>query len=121
VADHIKDALVAPIAIADGEVRIGASIGIGTLPDDGADVDAILGAADLRMYRDKRFQRGSSPQAPPLPPDAAERARWVESLWARASAAQRQAEVIHTAVRRSVDDAAETSTWVRRRRRRRSE
>jgi len=51
VADKIRAALVEPAAVPSGEkVTVGASIGIAVFPDDGADGESILKAADSAMY-----------------------------------------------------------------------
>jgi len=41
------------------DIRLGASIGIATCPDDGRSRDALVKAADERMYRDKDLRKGS--------------------------------------------------------------
>ena len=53
VAERAVAALAAPIATPAGSVTIGASVGLAVAPDDGADMDALLQAADARMYRQK--------------------------------------------------------------------
>ncbi len=41
------------------EIRISASVGVSTAPDDGATVHAVIAAADLRMYTVKTSGRGT--------------------------------------------------------------
>jgi diguanylate cyclase (GGDEF)-like protein/PAS domain S-box-containing protein len=51
VADKIRGAIVEPAAVPSGaKVEVGASIGIAVFPDDGADSESILKAADSAMY-----------------------------------------------------------------------
>ncbi len=59
VAKRIIAAIAAPIAIADRSVSVGTSVGIALWPNDGADAEALLRAADLAMYKAKREERGS--------------------------------------------------------------
>ena len=40
-------------------VRLGASAGVAVFPDNGRTYDALLAAADHRMYRDKAERRGA--------------------------------------------------------------
>ncbi|MEO1573612.1 MAG: EAL domain-containing protein [Pseudomonadota bacterium] len=53
VAQRILDALREPFVLGGQEVVVGASIGITTFPEDGADVDALLRNADVAMYQAK--------------------------------------------------------------------
>ena len=48
-----------PIALDDGFVEVGATIGIALFPQDGADPAALLRAADLAMYEAKTEARGT--------------------------------------------------------------
>jgi diguanylate cyclase (GGDEF)-like protein/PAS domain S-box-containing protein len=51
VADKIRSSLSEPIEIPAGaRVSVGASVGIAVFPDDGADGEAVLKAADSAMY-----------------------------------------------------------------------
>ncbi|MGL4727809.1 MAG: putative bifunctional diguanylate cyclase/phosphodiesterase, partial [Bosea sp. (in: a-proteobacteria)] len=54
----IVDELSKPIRIGQGEVRVGASIGIVMLPKDGATSDELTKNADLALYRAKENGRG---------------------------------------------------------------
>jgi len=55
VADKILEALRRPITLPDGTAgRIDASIGISVFPDDAADGDGLMAAADDAMYEVKR-------------------------------------------------------------------
>ncbi len=49
-----------PYDIENGQVSVGASIGIATYPDDGTDIDGLLRLADKRMYECKRGKKGIS-------------------------------------------------------------
>lgn len=53
VAARATAALRAPIATGAGEVQVGASVGLASAPGDGTTIDALLRAADARMYRQK--------------------------------------------------------------------
>jgi diguanylate cyclase (GGDEF)-like protein/hemerythrin-like metal-binding protein/PAS domain S-box-containing protein len=55
VARKIQNEVDADIALSSGALcRVGASIGISVFPDDGADTDALLLAADAAMYQSKQ-------------------------------------------------------------------
>lgn len=55
MAEKLRAAVQKPIAISCGvEVVVDASVGVACFPDDGADSDALLNAADVAMYRSKR-------------------------------------------------------------------
>jgi GGDEF domain-containing protein len=79
VADHvatrIRQALSEPYQIDGFTVTIGASVGDAVAPPEGADVDALLHAADVAMYAAKAARR----QAPPVPP-AAPVAPWPKPI-----------------------------------------
>jgi diguanylate cyclase (GGDEF)-like protein len=57
-AQHIVNQLALPFRIAQGEVRVGASIGIVMLPGDGVTSDELTKNADLALYRAKESGRG---------------------------------------------------------------
>jgi diguanylate cyclase (GGDEF)-like protein/PAS domain S-box-containing protein len=59
VAQKIIDRLAAPLALRSKEVFVTASIGIAGFPGDGADAEALLGAADAAMYRAKQSGRNA--------------------------------------------------------------
>ncbi|RFU19595.1 EAL domain-containing protein [Geodermatophilus marinus] len=54
VADELVAAVGAPVPLGGGEVRVGASIGVGVWPGDGADFPALLHAASMRMHASRR-------------------------------------------------------------------
>jgi diguanylate cyclase (GGDEF)-like protein/PAS domain S-box-containing protein len=58
IATEVIATLSAPIALNRGEVRIGASIGIAVVPDDGSNLVDILRSADVALYRAKENGRG---------------------------------------------------------------
>lgn len=51
---RVAAALAAPLRVGDAQIQIGASLGLACYPEDGANADALLSAADRRMYEDKR-------------------------------------------------------------------
>jgi diguanylate cyclase (GGDEF)-like protein len=57
VPDRVEAALAEPITVAGRQLRIGASIGLASAPLDGTTLDALLSAADGRMYEAKRARR----------------------------------------------------------------
>jgi diguanylate cyclase (GGDEF)-like protein len=59
VAQKLVERLAAAVDIAGHEVFVTASVGIAVFPTDGADVEALLGAADAAMYRAKQAGRNS--------------------------------------------------------------
>ncbi|WP_238446711.1 GGDEF domain-containing protein [Azohydromonas australica] len=58
IAQRICTRLMAPIPLGGAVVRIGASVGIAMLHEDGPDMDALLQAADEQMYEVKRAGKG---------------------------------------------------------------
>jgi diguanylate cyclase (GGDEF)-like protein len=54
IADRIRARIGEPIPTTGQQVKVAASIGIATGPNDGAGGDALLGTADRRMYAMKR-------------------------------------------------------------------
>ena len=61
-ADRLVEAVQQPLILptATEPVRVGASIGVAVFPQDGADFDALVRAADVAMYRSKELGRGRS-------------------------------------------------------------
>ncbi len=59
VATRIIEALRRPFQVEGHRIEIGASIGVSLYPEDGADADALMRAADAAMYRVKEEGRGS--------------------------------------------------------------
>ncbi|MEO8314691.1 MAG: diguanylate cyclase [Pseudomonadota bacterium] len=57
IADLISTAIARPLAYGDGELRIGASLGLSVYPADGNSTDDLLKAADEEMYRVKLERR----------------------------------------------------------------
>ncbi len=53
VAKKVLDTVSRPYAVQGQESQVTASIGISTFPDDGKDAQALLGSADMAMYRAK--------------------------------------------------------------------
>ena len=59
MATRILDVLRRPFMVEGKRVEIGASIGIALYPQDGANADALMRAADAAMYRVKEEGRGA--------------------------------------------------------------
>ena len=59
VAQKVIDRLAATVDIAGKEVFVTASVGIAAFPGDGADAEALIGAADAAMYRAKQGGRNA--------------------------------------------------------------
>ncbi len=66
-ADRVVAAMRRSIKVDDSEIVVGASVGISTFPEDGADSEVLLQVADRRMYRAKE-RGGRSVEAPPAAP-----------------------------------------------------
>jgi len=64
IAERLVRALDRPLSLDGHSVRIGASIGAATLPDDAAEFDELLRRADRAMYTAKRGGGGCAPSAP---------------------------------------------------------
>jgi diguanylate cyclase (GGDEF)-like protein/PAS domain S-box-containing protein len=54
IADKIRAAVCAPLAIGERTVHVSASVGIALFPDDGEQADQLLRLADGAMYEDKQ-------------------------------------------------------------------
>ncbi len=59
VAQKILNTLDQPFIVANNELHVGGSIGIGLCPDDGTDVESLMRAADVAMYYAKEKGRGN--------------------------------------------------------------
>ncbi len=59
VATRIIEALRRPFQVEGHRIEIGASVGVSLYPEDGADADALMRAADAAMYRAKEEGRGA--------------------------------------------------------------
>ena len=59
IAQRVLDAIARPFMIGDHELSVTGSIGISIYPEDGADIDALLKAADTAMYSAKSAGGGS--------------------------------------------------------------
>lgn len=60
MADRLVACLARPIVVAEGRLRIGASVGIALAPEHGDRVDLLLRHADIALYRAKAQARGST-------------------------------------------------------------
>jgi diguanylate cyclase (GGDEF)-like protein len=65
LAQAVATAIFAPLRMDGGALSVKVSYGISTYPADGEDADALLRAADARMYRMKLLHRRAD--APPIP------------------------------------------------------
>jgi diguanylate cyclase (GGDEF)-like protein/PAS domain S-box-containing protein len=59
IATRIIEALRRPFQVEGHRIEIGASIGVSLYPEDGADADTLMRAADAAMYRVKEEGRGT--------------------------------------------------------------
>ena len=59
IATRIIEALRRPFQVEGHRIEIGASIGVSLYPEDGADADTLMRAADAAMYRVKDEGRGT--------------------------------------------------------------
>jgi len=59
IAQKLLDSFREPFVIGDREIFCTASIGVSLYPQDGADVDALIGSADIAMFRSKEFGRNT--------------------------------------------------------------
>jgi diguanylate cyclase (GGDEF)-like protein/PAS domain S-box-containing protein len=59
VAQKVIDRLAAAVEIHGNEVFVTASVGVALFPGDGADAEALIGAADAAMYRAKQSGRNA--------------------------------------------------------------
>jgi diguanylate cyclase (GGDEF)-like protein len=59
IVDRINEALKEPMALTGCQVVISCSSGIARFPDDGRNLEALLKAADARLYAGKRTVAGS--------------------------------------------------------------
>lgn len=64
---RVRSALDLSVRINGEPYRVGASIGVGRIPEDGRSVAAVVRAADMRMYRDKaeRKREADEREGPP--------------------------------------------------------
>jgi len=59
IAQKVLESFRAPFVLGDQEVFCTASIGVSLYPQDGADVDSLIGNADIAMFRSKEFGRNT--------------------------------------------------------------
>jgi predicted signal transduction protein with EAL and GGDEF domain len=59
IAQKVLDSFRAPFVIGEREIFCTASIGVSLYPQDGADVDALIGNADIAMFRSKELGRNT--------------------------------------------------------------
>jgi len=59
IAQKVLDSFRQPFVVGDREIYCTASIGVSLFPQDGADVDALIGNADIAMFRSKEFGRNT--------------------------------------------------------------
>ena len=58
IADHIVDALLAPVYLGGKEILAGGSVGVAIAPENGLDPAELMKAAELALYRAKAQGRG---------------------------------------------------------------
>lgn len=61
--DKLQSCLTPPFLIEGREINLGASIGVARYPEDGADLESLLKAADDDMYLIKQSRQGAAPAA----------------------------------------------------------
>jgi diguanylate cyclase (GGDEF)-like protein len=61
--DRVRAALDLQVPLDGKPYRVGASIGVGRIPEDGRSVAAVVRAADMRMYGDKAARKEAARQA----------------------------------------------------------
>jgi diguanylate cyclase (GGDEF)-like protein/PAS domain S-box-containing protein len=59
IAQKVLDSFRLPFVVGDREIYCTASIGVSLFPQDGADVDALIGNADIAMFRSKEYGRNT--------------------------------------------------------------
>lgn len=59
IAQKVLDSFRQPFVIGDREIFCTASIGVSLFPQDGADVDALIGNADIAMFQSKEYGRNT--------------------------------------------------------------
>jgi len=57
LANRLREAIEQPIRHKHREIGVGVSIGLGWYPEAGEDLDAVIRAADARMYENKRARK----------------------------------------------------------------
>ena len=55
--EKIRSLIEQPIVLAQGTIRVSASLGWAIFPQDGQDVQSLLKAADTRMFEDKKARK----------------------------------------------------------------
>ena len=58
IADHVVDALLAPVRLDDKDILAGGSVGVAMAPADGVDPAVLMKNAELALYRAKAQGRG---------------------------------------------------------------
>lgn len=59
LVEQIRNAVEAPVEFSGHSLHVGASIGLAVAPDDGNTLDALIQAADNKMYADKTLRRSA--------------------------------------------------------------
>ena len=60
VTHHLLEKICEPYYVGDLSLTLSASVGISIFPDDGQDIDTLLGHADMAMYQAKQSGRNNS-------------------------------------------------------------
>ena len=66
IAARLRSSIQEPILHEGRGLEVGVSIGVALYPDDGADLDQLLHAADGHMYSDKTWRKESASRPAPL-------------------------------------------------------
>lgn len=66
IAENLRHKIELPVSYGQRELRVGASIGLATYPEDGHSLTTLLKAADKRMLEDRGRRNGKPQESPPM-------------------------------------------------------
>ena len=79
-AEHLRTCLLQPISYSQGQLTVGASIGVSICPEHGREADRLLENADIAVYRAKLLKEGVCIYTHEWGSEAAERIRLAQAL-----------------------------------------
>ena len=79
-AEHLRTCLLQPIEFSQGQLTVGASVGVSICPEHGRAADRLLENADIAVYRAKLLKEGVSIYTHEWGSEAAERVRLAQAL-----------------------------------------